>query len=82
MKKFTQFKEQSIKENKVYNEYMELSDKLLLDVKKTLKKEGFDVNEGDKLESFLIEMCENVAKYAVDPKTIPLGEGEQTKLDI
>lgn len=82
MKKFTQFEEQSINENKVYNKYMELSDKLLFDVKDTLEKEGFEVNEGDKLYSFLIEMCGKIAKSAVDPKTIPLGVGEQTKLDI
>ncbi|CAG7579907.1 MAG: hypothetical protein SLAVMIC_00154 [uncultured marine phage] len=80
MKKFSEYNEDSINENKVYNRYMELSDKLFLELKGILKAEGHDITEGDKVDTFLAEMSEDIAKGVVDPKTIEVS-GQQS-LDL
>ena len=76
MKKFTEYNEESINENKIYSKYMELSDKVFLGLKGILKREGYDIDEGDKVNTFLIELSEEIAKGVVDPKTIEVG-GQQ-----
>ena len=80
MRKFTKYNEDSINENKVYTEYMRLSDILLSNMKTTLTEEGIELT--DEIEQFLIGHCDEISKGAIDPSTILPIDGEQTELDF
>lgn len=79
MKKFSKFDEEKINENKVYSEYMRLSDIFLSKMSETLDEEGIKMT--DDIKKFLIIKSEEVSKGVIDPTTISF-PGEQTNLDF
>ena len=68
MKKFTSVKVESIKENVIVNRCEKLSETVHSGLIDLLMKEGYDISEGDDVNSLLIGLCNRISKEVVKNK--------------